>query len=282
LSDGAQDGAFNPPVDGVTQIEIDDLGRILLLDHALVRRLSASAGSPDTSYGASGTATVDVDVPRTLLVQNGDQAVIAGSHEQGIGGADHRIVRLQGAEGSPPPAVTLNRRGSLIVNTRDVAEKVTLSIRRRDGRLVVRVNAFAQSFAPSKVKRLAVFSAGGDDVVTIGAGVKAASVDAGDGADTIIGGQADDVLIGGLGADWLFGNEGNDTLLGGGGNDYLLGGAGGDDLLGQGGSDTLSGAGGNDRLFGGPDSADRILGGAGADSAARDDKDFVDSVEMLL
>ena len=33
---------------------------------------------------------------------------------------------------------------------------------------------------------------------------------------------------------------------------------------------------------GGPDSVDRILGGAGSDSAADDEKDSYDSVETLL
>lgn len=62
----------------------------------------------------------------------------------------------------------------------------------------------------------------------------------------------------------------------------LLGSAGRDRLFGNGGRDTLSGAGGHDLLFGGPGSADRVLGGAGSDSAAEDPLDSYDSVETLL
>ena len=53
-------------------------------------------------------------------------------------------------------------------------------------------------------------------------------------------------------------------------------------LFGLAGADTLIGGGGNDRMFGGPDDADKILGGSGTDSAAQDDKDTYESIEVLL
>jgi len=87
---------------------------------------------------------------------------------------------------------------------------------------------------------------------------------------------------GGAGNDTIFGGNGADTLLGGDGDDYLLGGAGNDDLFGDAGVDTLSGAGGNDRLFARAGGADRLLGGAGTDSADKDDGDLVSGVEALL
>jgi hypothetical protein len=35
-------------------------------------------------------------------------------------------------------------------------------------------------------------------------------------------------------------------------------------------------------MFGGPDESDRIFGGPGSDSAAQDEKDTYDSVEVML
>jgi len=178
----------------------------------------------------------------------------------------------------------LNKRGSLILHTdatADTFDDVSLYIRRKDGRLVVRVGDFAKSFAPSRVKRIALFTYGGDDTITIHPGVKGSYVDAGEGSDTINGGTGDDALLGGGGKDKVYGFDGNDTLLGGASNDYLLGGAGKDDLFGQGGIDTLSGAGGNDRLFGG-NAADICNGGNGTDAAAESEEDTYDSVETML
>ena len=177
--------------------------------------------------------------------------------------------------------MVLNQRGSLIVNTDEGGEHVSLYIRGKDGRLVVRVGDFARSFARSRVKRIALFTYGGNDTITIHPGVKGSYVDAGEGEDTINGGQGDDALLGGGGKDRLFGFDGNDRLLGGASNDYLLGGAGKDDLFGQGGIDTLSGAGGNDRLFGG-NAADFCYGGNGTDGAAESEEDTYDGVETMM
>jgi Ca2+-binding RTX toxin-like protein len=246
-----------------------------------------SSGLPDYSYDddgiyLAGSNLVGQFQAATLVLPDGS-VVLAGSQPDGqpVGFV---ISKLQGGEGtpSPTPTITLNSKGTLIVTTTDAKDMVSLSIRQSDGRLILRSGTFAQSFAVSKVKRIAIYTLGGDDIVTIGAGVRGSYVEAGDGADTVNGGQFGDVLLGGLGADQLFGNDGDDTLLGEGGDDYLLGGAGKDDLFGNGGTDILSGAGGNDRLFGGPNDADRILGGAGTDSAAQDDQDSYESIELLL
>ena len=94
-----------------------------------------------------------------------------------------------------------------------------------------------------------------------------------DGNDRIDGGDGKDTIYGGLGADTIQGNAGNDAIEGGGGADALYG---------NGGSDMLVGGNGNDRLFGGPNDADTVSGGAGTDSAADDDKDFITFVENLL
>lgn len=247
----------------------------------MVTRLNTD-GSIDRTYGANGQFVTDLhelpDISFPQVLPDGD--VLVGGKKL-VKTGTFQVVRIDAGEGESA-SVTLNARGTLIVTGTSAAETASVYIRSRDGRLVARVGDTARSFAPSKVKRIALFLMGGNDALTIGAGVRGAYVDAGDGADTLNGGTGGDLFFGGTGGDQLFGNDGDDTLLGGGGNDYVLGGAGKDDVFGNGGVDTLSGAGGNDRLFGGPKDADRVLGGAGTDSAADDVKDTREGIESLL
>jgi uncharacterized delta-60 repeat protein len=179
------------------------------------------------------------------------------------------------------PTIRLNGRGTLLVDGTTDADEVSVTLRGRDGKLVARVNGYARSFTPSKVKRIAAFTHGGNDVFTVGPNLKGVYGDGGGGDDTLNGGSGGDVLLGGGGDDLIFGNDGNDKLLGGIANDYLLGGAGKDDLFGEAGIDTLSGAGGNDRLVGG-DARDFIYGGAGNDSTYYHPEDERDSIETYL
>jgi Ca2+-binding RTX toxin-like protein len=174
------------------------------------------------------------------------------------------------AAGDMLASVLLNARGTLIVNGTAGADTIRITIRARDGRLIVRANDEVRSYPPSKVRHIAISAKAGDDTVTLVPGVRGAYIDAGDGNDTVNGSNGNDVILGGAGNDRLFGNGGNDTILGGPDNDYIVGGAGKDHLFGQAGNDTLSGGGGNDRLFGGP-GADRLIGGSGNDSAMNDE-----------
>jgi len=222
-------------------------------------------------------------VPKgTTALVNSDGKVIDGGSTMGdaTDHGDWQLTRLQNGAGGPRRP-TLNAKGTLIYRTTNDAEVISLSIRGRDGKLIVRCDDFAQSFTPSKVKRIAIYSLAGNDKITIGGGVRASYVDGGDGNDTINGGQSDDVLLGGAGKDRVFGNDGNDKCLGGDGDDYLLGGAGKDDLFGDAGIDTLNGAGGNDRLFGGI-GVDQCNGGSGSDSAANDKEDAYFAVEVMI
>jgi uncharacterized delta-60 repeat protein len=256
----------------------DSTGEIFLSDNGSVTRYD-STGHADYNYGFNGIATVPNG--STMHVNANGTVLVGGTTASTIGNpGDWQITKLQSGAGGPRRPV-LNAKGSLLYTTNNTAEKISLSIRGRDGRLVVRCDDYAQSFAPSKVKRIAIFALAGNDIITVGDGVRGTYVDAGDGADTIHGGRLNDVLLGGNGDDKIYGNDGDDKLLGGGGNDYCLGGAGKDDLFGDAGVDTLSGAGGNDRLFGG-DSADVILGGAGTDLAENDPSDTRQSIETLL
>ncbi|WP_459856227.1 beta strand repeat-containing protein [Dongia sp. agr-C8] len=77
------------------------------------------------------------------------------------------------------------------------------------------------------------------------------------------GGAGDDVLTGGAGKDLLSGNAGNDVLTGNNGDDRLIAGSGTDRLAGGNGNDVLD-------LGAGLDAADKIDGGANADSLKLD------------
>jgi uncharacterized delta-60 repeat protein len=241
-----------------------------------VTRLNAD-GSKDTTYGTSGTAIADVGYV------TGSRAQVLNDGRVYVGGKQYKskatfqVVRLT----TDLPIFTLNKKGTLVGTTDDRADNITLSIRAKDGRMIFRDGVFAQSFTTSKVKRIALFTNGGDDVATNNLPLKGIYCESGDGNDTLNGGIGDDVLLGNAGDDQLFGNDGNDKLLGGDGNDYCLGGAGKDDLFGDAGVDTLSGAGANDRLFGGA-GADNINGGSGTDSSENDPADTRISVETLL
>jgi Ca2+-binding RTX toxin-like protein len=94
-----------------------------------------------------------------------------------------------------------------------------------------------------------------------------ATISGGDGDDTIIAGGLNDVINGDAGNDVIHGGNGNDTLTGGGGRDKLFGDAGADLLLAKDGcTDTLD-------------------GGAGMDTAQRDNsatiKDVVLNIESF-
>jgi len=133
------------------------------------------------------------------------------------------------------------------------------------------------------------YLAGGTGDDTISGGYGKDTILGEEGNDSIEGNGGNDRISAGVGDDVVYGdyfdgapNYGSDTIEGNAGNDVLVGGGNNDVILGEGGRDTIIGGGGNDRLFGGPDDADKILGGSGTDSAAQDDKDIYDSVEVLL
>lgn len=120
---------------------------------------------------------------------------------------------------------------------------------------------------------------GGDGNDSIVGGIRSDVLAGGLGKDTLRGGAGDDLIDGGGGTDRLFGQDGNDHLTGGGHNDVLVGGAGADTLVGNQGDDLL--------VAGTPgfvsDSLNTLDGGAGIDSALREneDDDLV-SIEAIL
>jgi uncharacterized delta-60 repeat protein len=275
------------PVRFLRTFAVQPDGKVLLLGGGqqlngdwLMTRLNADL-TIDHDYGVDGMTVLGLQVnsfSRPVVLPDGKLLIGA---RRTVAADQFEVDRFASGDVTPP-TVTLDEDGVLTATASEASENVSLYIRRRDGRLMVRVGDFVHSFKPSGVKRIAVFAGGGADVVAIGEGIIGAYVDAGDGRDVIHGGQGNDILFGGTGPDRILGFDGNDKLLGGGGNDYLLGGAGKDFLFGNGGVDKLSGGGGNDRLFGGA-GADRIFGGAGgSDAAADSDEDDFADVETLL
>jgi Ca2+-binding RTX toxin-like protein len=152
-----------------------------------------------------------------------------------------------------------------------------------------------------------IHAGGGDDTIVDGPGSDL--IDGGDGADTVdysyrsaavhvdlegdaddgpdgehdtvmptiehvIGTRANDDIIGDARPNFIDGRAGNDTIVGGGGNDTLIGGTGQDKLYGQDGDDFL-----DDR----DGITDFVLdGGAGTDTARKDDSDPTISIEALF
>ena len=176
----------------------------------------------------------------------------------------------------------LTRNGTLLIGGTSGDDAINITRRVRDGRILVDVNGEARVFLPQLIKRIQAYGFGGNDAMTVGPNVRSSFLHGGDGNDTLIGGDGDDYLVGAVGNDSLTGALGDDTLEGNAGNDYLLGSACHDVIYGQGGRDTLLGTRGNDRLFGGPNSADQVYGGLGADAAANDPLDTYTGVEELL
>ena len=103
----------------------------------------------------------------------------------------------------------------------------------------------------TSTERFQVNGLGGNDSVSAGAGVGAAtllSVDGGAGADTVNGSDGPDLILGGEGNDVLNGGGGDDRIVGDRGSDTMNGGAGDDTLVWNNGdgSDVMNGDDGRD------------------------------------
>ncbi len=219
---------------------------------------------------------------RHTYEKNGDWDNAVQAVASDLAGADGKFVAALRAEGFYPWNIYLSSKGTLLLRGTGGNDAINLRLRERDGRLVVRVGDAVQSFAPSKVKKIAVYGYDGSDTITVEPGVRAIFADGGAGKDTILGGDGDDTLFGNNDADHIEGGAGNDNIAAGHGNDDVHGGVGNDFLAGNSGNDALSGEGGDDQLFGGPGSADDILGGTGNDTAANDPLDELFDVEVLV
>jgi Ca2+-binding RTX toxin-like protein len=108
--------------------------------------------------------------------------------------------------------------------------------------LNARIGTVSQTFSTTAITSILVQALDGDDLVTVGPGVRGVRIEGGAGNDTLIGGANADSLFGQSGNDLLIGGAGADSLDGGDGNDlfYTLDGV-GDVVNGGTGTDTLYG-----------------------------------------
>lgn len=216
----------------------------------------------------------------------GARSLGAGSLDAGKG---RRNRRGQGAgrRGSPrntPLTMleTLEQRAMLSATVDDAGVLTIVGTERRDvievragsvpGSVVLRgVADVPRDTVFTNVTGVAISSLGGDDKISIGAGIRTADafmafkIDTGDGNDTVDGGDGDDTILCGAGNDTARGRGGNDSIDLGDGNDVGIGGAGDDSISGGTGNDRLFGELGNDRLAG-DGGRDTIRGGAGDDT----------------
>jgi len=110
----------------------------------------------------------------------------------------------------------------------------------------------AQTFPESAITAIEIEGKGGDDILSVGAGIFVpVHVDGDGGDDTITGGDGDDDLDGDSGNDTINGGAGDDNCDGGSGNDLIDGGDDNDRLRGESGNDSLAGGTGNDNCDGG-------------------------------
>jgi Ca2+-binding RTX toxin-like protein len=179
--------------------------------------------------------------------------------------------------------------GVLTVNGTVAADAIAITA--RDDQIISTRGGVSKSFS---VAAIDVFAGDGNDLVTIGAGVRGSYVDAGPGNDRVIAGDNADTLTGGAGKDFLDGGAGDDRVAGNGGHDHLIGGAGNDRLYGGNENDTLEGAAGVDRIWGGAGddllagngSSDKLFGEAGNDTlvggSERDVLDGGDGIDTFL
>src|SRR5689334_17739527 len=130
---------------------------------------------------------------------------------------------IEGLENRVLLSSTLSN-GTLTVTGSNAVDNVQFSL--SGSNLVVKENNVTKNFALAQVKQIKVSSLGGNDAISMAAGITIrAVIDAGIGDDKVTGGNGSDTIMGGDGNDSLDagGGDGNDSLYGGNGNDTMLG-----------------------------------------------------------
>ena len=129
---------------------------------------------------------------------------------------------------------------------------------------VVAINGNTTNYLVEDVQSLTILSFEGDDRITLGIGVMAATIDGGYGNDDIAGGDGADFIRGDSGNDTIAGEGGDDTIMGNFGDDDINGGAGDDEVMAGLDNDCVTGGAGDDVLYAG-NGLDTIRGGGGND-----------------
>jgi probable HAF family extracellular repeat protein len=111
------------------------------------------------------------------------------------------------------PPVVLSA-GVLTVTGGSANDVISLALNGAGDTLTVTVNGTPYPFAyPGTITKITVNANGGNDTVTVGAGIIGTSLNGSSGADTLTGGTGNDSLNGGDGNDRLVGGLGNDSYL---------------------------------------------------------------------
>jgi hypothetical protein len=143
--------------------------------------------------------------------------------------------------------------GKLTVSGTGGADPIRLTL--TGTQLTARVGNVSQAFSTTAITSILIQAFDGDDLVTVGPGVRGVRIE---------GGVGNDTLIGGANADSIFGQAGNDVLIGGAG------------------ADSLDGGDGNDLFYALDGVTDSVIGGNGTDTLYGDSTDVRSLVEDVL
>src|SRR5439155_13341670 len=125
----------------------------------------------------------------------------------------------------------------------------SISIVRRDQRVLVQLNGRRRWFDAADVQLADIDAFAGDDFVDAQYVPFRVFAFGRAGRDTLVGGWGGDLLDGGDNADRIIGNHGDDSIYGGAGRDRLIGNRGRDTIEGAGGDDQISAGSGDDNLI---------------------------------
>jgi uncharacterized delta-60 repeat protein len=229
-----------------------------------------------------------------VTIEPDNKIVLAGQTVPQSGFPQFLLARFQNS-GATAPLVSIDSRGNLFLKGTSGADDIDVSggfsaennLQSYSVRRGLDLSIF--NFTGRRIKSILIDSGSGDDNVQILASDVPVKIYAGDGNDNVDiqmqvkqpvevhAGRGNDTVLGGSGNDSILGEEGNDSIDGGPGNDTLDGGPGHDTLLGNDGDDTLLAKDGQ---------TDSLDGGAGADTASRDNsasvKDQVLNIESFI
>jgi Ca2+-binding RTX toxin-like protein len=231
-------------------------------------RVYSSAGVPQTGEFRANTYTTGNQLEPHVAVDADGDFVVAWSSPDG---GKYGVYAQRFGEPASQSFAELDN-GKLLIQGTEGHD--TIALAPNGAQLRVIRNGSALEFVTADVSAIEIDALGGNDKVTVGAGVIGAYVLGGSGDDSLTGGTGDDSLAGAAGRDRLEGFAGNDRLAGGKHGDVLIGGDGkdrctgddGDDLIDcGGGADSARGGAGNDTLLGGNQN-DTLHGDAGRDS----------------
>ena len=174
----------------------------------------APTGSWSTWATASDTVSLAAGINRIRLTATGKSGPNLDALAVSFGGAAPEPIRIAGG----------------VLTVEGGAGDDVITVMAAGGRIVATLGTQSGTFAAADVRHVELFGRGGNDSITVGAGVPAALLDGGDGGDALTGGDGNDTLRGGAGQDALNGDGGDDLLDGGAGDDRIDGGPGADML----------------------------------------------------